>query len=338
MEDIKSFNYLDLEDNNRLTDIKGGDLQDLLYYLNKYYLSLRDELGIDKNNTFGMELEFENADKSAIQEDLIHANLDYEWKLKRDGSLVNGQEIASPVLRDLKVDWKNLDSVCKIVSNHAIILKKAGGHIHIGAQIFNNNKQGLINFLKLWAVYENIIFRFTYGNFVSGRECVDRYAYPVSRKFLKIVDDLEKDDSSSSMMTILLDAKNPSKYQAANFNNITSFDRRLTNNTIEFRCPNGTLDSVIWQNNLNLFIKLIEYAKTNDFNNDIINDRRKVNLDLVSNLNDYNKIYLRQALEFADLVFDNNLDKVYFLRQYLKNYQCSNESLLRAKPFTKTFI
>lgn len=35
----------------------------------------------------------------------------------------------------------------------------------------------------------------------------------------------------------------------------------------------------------------------------------------------YNRINLPLALELVDMIFDNNLDKVYFLRQYLKNYQ-----------------
>ena len=32
----------------------------------------------------------------------------------------------------------------------------------------------------------------------------------------------------------------------------------------------------------------------------------------------YNNVNLKNALEFVDLVFNNNLDKVYFLRQYIK--------------------
>ena len=40
----------------------------------------------------------------------------------------------------------------------------------------------------------------------------------------------------------------------------------------------------------------------------------------------YNEIYLKDALEFVDLIFNNNLDKVYFLRQYLKNFQSGVEA------------
>ena len=87
-----------------------------------------------------------------------------------------------------------------------------------------------------------------------------------------------------------------------------------------------------------MFVKTLLYCKNKNFDLDTILKRKEFNDNIGVNPKKYSDIYLTQALEFADLVFDNNLDKVYFLRQYLKNYQCSNESLLRAKPFTKTFI
>ena len=49
---------------------------------------------------------------------------------------------------------------------------------------------------------------------------------------------------------------------------------------------------------------------------------------------DYNKIYLDSALELSDIIFDNNLDKLYFLRQYVKNNEVSNEPMKRTKKFT----
>ena len=46
---------------------------------------------------------------------------------------------------------------------------------------------------------------------------------------------------------------------------------------------------------------------------------------------------IEEALEFVDLVFDNDLDKVYFLRQYIKNYEENfkiNKAVM-AKRFVK---
>ena len=51
----------------------------------------------------------------------------------------------------------------------------------------------------------------------------------------------------------------------------------------------------------------------------------------------YNNICLKNALEFSDLVFDNNLDKIYFLRQYFKDFQDNYglKEAVKAKEFTK---
>ena len=49
--------------------------------------------------------------------------------------------------------------------------------------------------------------------------------------------------------------------------------------------------------------------------------------------------YLEQAVELADLIFDNNLDKVYFLRQYIKSFEKGTKPFARAKrPITATNI
>ena len=44
-----------------------------------------------------------------------------------------------------------------------------------------------------------------------------------------------------------------------------------------------------------------------------------------------------QALELCDMIFTNNLDKVYFLRQYLKSFQvCREKDIYAQEPiYTK---
>ena len=56
---------------------------------------------------------------------------------------------------------------------------------------------------------------------------------------------------------------------------------------------------------------------------------------VVSKLKYYNNIDIESAIELADLIFDKNIDKVYFLRQYIKNYEVGNEKLQKGKKFTK---
>lgn len=51
----------------------------------------------------------------------------------------------------------------------------------------------------------------------------------------------------------------------------------------------------------------------------------------------YSEVNIEEALEFVDLVFDNDLDKVYFLRQYIKNYEenFKTNKVVMAKRFVK---
>lgn len=80
---------------------------------------------------------------------------------------------------------------------------------------------------------------------------------------------------------------------------------------------------------------MLLYSKSTRYNDDIIQNRRNINEDKYSKLSWYGEIYLQQALELCDMLFTNNFDKVYFLRQYLKSFEIGNKELSKPKPFTK---
>ena len=112
----------------------------------------------------------------------------------------------------------------------------------------------------------------------------------------------------------------------------------IDKNTLEFRRPNGTLEEVIWQNNINVIIKLILAINSNNFDIDYIINKLKTNKDRI--INKYDSAYdhelnLEKALEFVDLFYDNNLDKINFLKQYIKGYELSlkRKELVRTNKF-----
>lgn len=180
------FKLLNPKENCALSKLKGLDLEEILLELDKYYLDYREDLGIPQEETFGLELEFEHAKKENIKTELEEQKLDKSWRLKKDTSLEQGAEINSPILVDCKDSWQNLLDVCKILNKNSVIGEKAGGHIHVGTQTIGGNKDYWLNFIKLWSTYENIIFRFSYGEYLSYRPTLDEYAKTVSKRFLKV--------------------------------------------------------------------------------------------------------------------------------------------------------
>ncbi len=327
------FQYLKPQNNDLFSLMRGYDLQELLYYIENYYLELRNCLGFTKYITFGLELEFENAMKNRIEQRLREVSLYNSWSIKNDCSLISGAEINSPILIDNKNNWHNLKQVCSIVSQNGIIGTYSGGHVHIGTQVLGNNTESWLRFIKIWSVYENIIYRFSFGEFLTARANILRYAKPMTTYFW---DDYQKLKESSYLeLWDILERISHSRYQAVNFDNVDNFKEIEDGNTIEFRCPNGTLNPIIWQNNVNTFVNLLLYSTSSRYNDDIVESRRKENNNRFSKLSLYGEIYLQQALEFSDMIFTNNFDKVYFLRQYLKSFEIGTKELVKAKEFTQ---
>ena len=57
--------------------------------------------------------------------------------------------------------------------------------------------------------------------------------------------------------------------------------------------------------------------------------------DNIENDYDYSELYLKDALELADLIFKTNQDKIDFLKQYVKSINDTNYSYDRAIRLTK---
>ena len=188
----------------------------------------------------------------------------------------------------------------------------------------------ILNLIKLWTVYEHVIYLFAYGENDKPRTSLVTYAYPVAPYYNEFLKEYE---SNKSAYQHILNGKQINKETNLYFlisncaTNLNALGNGLNfghcnganiddKNTIEFRCPNGTLSHIIWQNNINFFVKLLLYCRSNNFDIDFINKKMK-NYE-VKKLEQYSDIYLDDAIELSDLIFDNELDKMYFLKQYLK--------------------
>lgn len=320
-----------LKENDFLSSYRGLDLRTLIEEIMEYELSYSYNLDLDGRLTFGVELEYEGPIKEKVDKYLEKFD---GWKSRRDGSLDDGGEIISPVLTDLKICWYNLKRICDFLAeNNAITNLNAGGHIHIGSSIFGKEIDLWKNFIKLYTSYEHILFRYAYGNKVNARKDIDKYASPLAKFF---VDELGIIDVCSNVFDLNGLLKELSRYSAVNFNNVNYFDPtgKLYKNTIEFRFPNASSSAIIWQNNINTFSKLLMACKNNQINMDYIDYRlRNAIKENVINKDLYDYIDLNDALEFVDIIFNNNRDKIYFLKQYLKDLSetRNNNILIRSE-------
>ena len=103
------------------------------------------------------------------------------------------------------------------------------------------------------------------------------------------------------------------------FYNNRFLNGREDKNTIEKRTGNGTTNHIIIQNDINFTTKLMNYCNNELFDEDLIKRRVQINKKTLSKLRSYNDIDIIGSLELADLIFNNNLDKIYFLKQYFKD-------------------
>lgn len=310
------WNYIYPQDNNSLYNLKTPDLMELLKLLYNYEPEYRETLHFPKTATFGMELEFETENSEEIKHH-ISSKMGKKWDFKTELSMSNGYEVTSGICTDKKEIWQELKRVCEYLTENATCTIHCGAHVHVGAHILGKDTTGILNLMLLWAVYENVIFKFLYNMDKGPRPDIMKYAKRMNTEFMNTY--LKYYDKNFALEDIIRPYKGR-KLNAVNLRNMSYYNSRKEGNTVEFRSSNGTLNEVIWQNNVNFFVKFMILCKKGRFDKEKILKRNDINMGQVFTYHDYNKIYIDEALELVDLVFNNNLDKLNFLKQYLKLY------------------
>ena len=113
------FGYLNPNGNEMLSLLNNSDRYKVISLLNKYYLELRDRIGVSSDITFGVEIECDDATTKIIDDELNRDLAFSCWKMEPDGSIPKGIEVISPVLRDNRYDWFDLSNVCKVIGENA---------------------------------------------------------------------------------------------------------------------------------------------------------------------------------------------------------------------------
>ena len=291
-------------------------------------INYRPTLNLPKNLTFGVEIEYENVLNELVsnllyEEEVFDRNfsnwinkteIDLNYDNIEINKVMNG-EINSPILRDNIKAWKDLRTVLNILNkNGAVVTNQCGGHVNIGAHILGSNITYWRNFLLLWILYEKEIYKFSSGEFSNIRVRESGIVDRLTPSLIKNILYISNTDKNKNIFSYL----NKSgisfleKKHDVSFYNFKKFDYDL-DNRIEFRIPNATLKEEIWQNYINFFAKFMIACKKEL---DVENILYKINN------NQHN------ALELADYIFEDNIDKDNFLIQTLKTNKIYKKELM----------
>ena len=310
------FNYTDY-----FSKMSKKDLEYLFILLKDYKLKSRESLGLNEKISFGVEVEFENVLLYFIRKEFSkYDNLRY-WSIIYDKScsyMVDdfevGGEVVSPILHDTSIELQSLQMALSILKSlDAQITEHTSLHVHVGSHIFGNDIKNVVNFVKVWSIFEHIIFKFAYGTSKYPRSNIIYFARPIGDalklkcKYIPLF--LEN-------MLVPRELGFDKKW-AINFKNYTSLSsEEEVNNTIEIRVANGSLDYAILQNTIYFYLKLMQYVMSDKYDEKLI-DRLFKRLRPKS-LEQFTDSYIHDAIMLADMIFDHSIDKINFLKQYIK--------------------
>ncbi len=309
-----------------LTKLNELDQKQFLEELRNHVISYQSTIGIDSKYTFGIEIEFVKALHKKVEANLTEEFKEH-WNFYHDSSLnelqegkgnIYGGEMASKVFCDEPKYWRQIEKMCHfLLEQGASINSKCGGHIHIGTQALKN-KKSLKRFLKLWIIFEDIIYRFGYGKMDTYREQIMEIAAPLTTTLNYYLLGNHKINLQSVSLHSMNHQIDFYKRRGVDFSGAFMLGKKLKNNTIEFRCPNGSLDPIIWQNNIRFFLNFL-LCSNHSSNWDIIHKYLREGSIADGNIDHYGTLNIEKSFVLADFLFEEEQDKKNFLKQYIKS-------------------
>lgn len=230
------------------------------------------EIYIPENMTVGVELEMLGPVSGYLYGALSKS---FEGKSDvtiRDGEM-EGVEIVSPILTNKNIDEAlNMAKTLKEIGQYTN--NTCGGHIHIGSQYLTVYKDEKIDevstklawksFLEIWKNTEDIMYKICNG--VGKEHRGIKFTKPLALKMEKMLEDetLEFQNGTDirTMKERLKEIQLENDPIITERNYSVNFDNLNNNkNTIEFRLPNGTLESEELKANIELFTGVIDISR-----------------------------------------------------------------------------
>lgn len=242
----------------------------------------------------------------------IYQNMDASWDDPRDlevlcehETIVCGGEVNTPILTDTLECWRSLRKACSLLRcvDNISINDKCSVHFHTDDSIFKNQIQ-LFRFLKIWMLYEDIIYRFGYGIKNFPRSTIMKYAKPINEIIFNNLSDPK-----------IFDVLGGDRRVGFNLSNVL---KKSGKSTYEDRVCNGSLYEVIIQNSFEFFIRLKLLCRNESFDWDFI-DYKVSHFSPIAFASFINEDCVR-ANELSSMVYKNEYDRLRFMKQYLKSF------------------
>lgn len=263
-------------------------------------IQYRDKLSIPRNINFGLELELDKIDFDKVYK-LIRKEMGNNWVVKTDRSLTENAnaEIATPILQNTKQTWLMLKRLGQLLNQLNPSYNNCSFQVNFDGNLLKdiNAKR---KFLKLYAVYEDIVYRFSKGEDKEYRDSLETYAYPI----ILTLKGLEKLDADEYLETFT----NTKRYGISY--------KTKPKGLIEFRTPNATSNPILWQNYITFFYNLIMYSLSNKCSEKELDEYIDKFCKLYL-LEYYENPHIEKANSLANKIYRNQTDKVYFMQQYI---------------------
>lgn len=281
---------------------------DALLIKNEY----RDKLNFSSKIKFGLEIEMDHVSYNNIKklkEEYVDTK---EYNVHEDTSLGDGGiELSTKVFKNDKNSFDELNSLSKYLKKLKPSFERSSLQVNVDCHFSYNE---LIYFLEFYAYYENIIYRISRGNDRLLRYYSNVYAESILEQ-LKMAIKYSKNEVEATDFFL-----NSKSFGIGLKDNIGKINSKSGINVIEFRTPNGTVDSFLWQQYINIFQSMVNYIESNDWYR-----YNFIDLDNISN----DEFDLNKAIEFANIIFVDEKDKLLFLKQYIGNRKVQSLMLVK---------
>lgn len=263
-------------------------------------MEFRSKLTLPHKANFGLELELDKVDLLEVRE-LVGRNIGGDFSVKNDKSLTTGMnaEINTPVLRNSKATWELLKRMGELLKKINASYDRCSFQVNFDGSLLPS-VEDRVRFLKIYAMYEDIVYRFSKGEDLSYRDSLEEYASPIILTLKGVLS--INNDAVVEMFS------NQKRYGIC----FKTKDCDL----IEFRTPNMTDNVCLWQNYVTFFYYLLNLVHSGKINMREV-DEYISSYSRIYILENYEKEKEEKALQLSKKLFCNSTDRINFMHQYL---------------------